>query len=461
MSHQGYRVLVFGGAKGMGLWIADFLARSGHEITIADIDKETPKIAVTRNFKGVVLTKGDRYLTPVLTNDGYCDCDVAVIAVTINVTPDVIRQVGPRLRAGSLLMDVTSVKNPAMQAMDEAASPGVGVLGTHPMFGPDALSFFGQTCIIVPSQIHPPERWLEWWTHLLKQEGALYTTSTAEKHDQMMLVVQVLLHYVLICFGMALPMVGVNLNQADSFKSPMYEITMGLVSRIFSQPPDTYYWIQKHPDGETVRNLFIQCSNKICDTFKKSTLPQYNKLRLDIREAIGETNVAAYSSIAAAIIRERANQRKTLLKAEGKTTCIENVESKKIHYGIVREVSPNAVTIETLIKNRETVQISLKKARLLSPEETNKWKLQCLPLKRMTLSFLAPQEANPQVITSLASNRFGVEKVAVVDIYSSPKIMTGKKKITLAITVTTDQEGEAAYSEIRKLLEGIGCVMIL
>jgi len=108
----------------MGLWIANFLARSDNDITIADIYEKTPEIAEEMGFfKGYVL-KGDD-LTPVLADDGYFDYHIAVIATTINNTPDVIRRVGPRLRPGSLLMDITSIKGPAMKAMDEAAGSEV------------------------------------------------------------------------------------------------------------------------------------------------------------------------------------------------------------------------------------------------------------------------------------------------------------------------------------------------
>ncbi len=442
----------------MGLWIANFLARSGHDIIIADIYEKTLEIAKEHNFIGVIL-KGDD-LTSVPVKGGYFDCDVAVIAVTINVTPDVIRQVGPQLRPGSLLMDITSIKGPAMKAMDEAVGSNVSVLGTHPMFGPDALSFLGQTCVLIPSQSHPSEQWLKWWLDLLEQEHALHIISTAEEHDQMMLAVQVLLHYVLICFGATLPKIGVNLNQVNKFKSPLYEIMVGLISRILSQPPETYYWIQKNPYGEKIRDLFIRCSNEISDTLKGNSFLQYDKLRLGIREDIGETNIAAFSSVAATIMRDRAYQKKTLLETEGKIVCIENVESHKIHYGRIRKITPDIVTIEKLNKKGEIVTVSLKKARLLNPEEINKWKLQNLRMKAKQLSFMVAKEADANYIAGLVSNRSNIAEVAVIDDYSDSEKMIGKKKITLVIEVINDIEGETAYFEIQNLLRGIGCFIL-
>lgn len=459
MHNKKSRIIIFGGARGMGLWIANFFARSGHEIIIADIYKKTLDVAKNKGYKGIVLKAND--LTPILDNNGYCDYDVAVVAVTINITPALIRRLAPKMKPGSLLMDITSVKEPAMKAMDDNVPPGVGVLGTHPMFGPDANSFFGRTCVTVPGQIHPPGRWLEWWERLLKQEGALNVTSTAEEHDQMMLLIQVLLHYLLICFGAVITKCGIDLDRANLFKSPMYEIMLAMISRLISQSHDTYYWIQKNPNGERIRNLFIQYSNDIGKMLKKITPSQFDKLLTNMKDSIGWTNVKISSVVAATIIRERFTQEKSLLQAEGEIACIENIETEKIHYGYIKEVAMDNVTIEELNKRGERVKISRKKVRLLDDREANNWKLQNLRTKSKQLSFITVEETNTDFLADFISKWLSVVRVRVIDDYSDSEKMMGKKKITLLIEVINDNEGEKAYSEIKKLLEGIGCSILL
>ena len=57
----------------------------------------------------------------------------------------------PRLKAGATVFDVVSTKTRAMTAMLAHAPDGVGVLGTHPLFGPAVPDVIGQTFMMVPT----------------------------------------------------------------------------------------------------------------------------------------------------------------------------------------------------------------------------------------------------------------------------------------------------------------------
>ncbi|MCH7801347.1 MAG: prephenate dehydrogenase/arogenate dehydrogenase family protein [Chloroflexi bacterium] len=73
--------------------------------------------------------------------------DVVVISVPIEVTEEVVRQVGPHVRDGALLMDVTSIKAGPLEAMLE--STAASVVGTHPLFGPSVHSLQGQRIVLL------------------------------------------------------------------------------------------------------------------------------------------------------------------------------------------------------------------------------------------------------------------------------------------------------------------------
>ncbi|MHC4129805.1 MAG: prephenate dehydrogenase/arogenate dehydrogenase family protein [Planctomycetota bacterium] len=76
--------------------------------------------------------------------------DVVLISVPIDVTVDVIRRLGPRVRNDALLMDVTSIKTGPVEAMLAACQ--AEVVGTHPLFGPSVHSLQGQRIVVTPAR---------------------------------------------------------------------------------------------------------------------------------------------------------------------------------------------------------------------------------------------------------------------------------------------------------------------
>jgi len=86
-------VAVIGGRRGMGQCIAQLFGDLGHAVMIADLDTA---------------------LTP---DEAAAVADVVIVAVPIDVTEDVIRRIGPRVRPEALLMDVTSIKTGPLRAM--------------------------------------------------------------------------------------------------------------------------------------------------------------------------------------------------------------------------------------------------------------------------------------------------------------------------------------------------------
>ena len=103
-------VAIIGGAGAMGRCVAELFGDLGHTVMIADLD--------TR-------------LTPA---EAAAVADVVVMSVPIDVTVDVIRELGPRVREDALLMDVTSIKAAPLRAMLDCSR--ASVVGTHPLSAP-------------------------------------------------------------------------------------------------------------------------------------------------------------------------------------------------------------------------------------------------------------------------------------------------------------------------------------
>jgi chorismate mutase/prephenate dehydrogenase len=208
-------VAVIGASGQMGRLLCGLFADLGHAVMAADLDTD---------------------LSP---QEAAAFADVVVISVPIEATLEVIRDIGPRVRAEALLMDVTSIKGPPVAAMLKCTKASVA--GTHPLFGPSVHSLQGQRIVLCPGR---GEAWLNWLAGMLRARGLTVEQTSAEEHDRAMAAVQVLTHYATEVAGAAMAELGVPLAETLRFTSPVYLMEILMTARHFAQSPDLYASIQ-------------------------------------------------------------------------------------------------------------------------------------------------------------------------------------------------------------------------
>ncbi|HXV14101.1 MAG TPA: bifunctional chorismate mutase/prephenate dehydrogenase [Candidatus Krumholzibacteria bacterium] len=228
-------VAVIGGRGAMGACMARLFADLGHAVMIADLDTElTPEVAAR-------------------------EADVVVISVPIDATVDVIRRIGPLVRADALFMDVTSIKTAPMQAM--LASTRASVVGTHPLFGPSVHSLQGQRVALTTGR---GDEWTRWLTQMLEARGLTVVETTPEAHDRAMAVVQVLTHFSTEVAGATMAKLGVPLEATLPFTSPIYLMELLMTARHFAQSPDLYASIQmSNPETARVTEAFARTAEEM------------------------------------------------------------------------------------------------------------------------------------------------------------------------------------------------------
>lgn len=138
--------------------------------------------------------------------------DVVVLAVPISRMQEVLAQINPHLKTGSLVMDVCSVKERPIQWMQERLPEDIDILGTHPMFGPDsaAESLQGRKIVLCRVRIGP-ERYEKIRSYLASRGLAVIEASAAE-HDRQIAVSLALTHFV----GRALAGMGAKPQEIDT-----------------------------------------------------------------------------------------------------------------------------------------------------------------------------------------------------------------------------------------------------
>ena len=273
------RLLILGGTGETGSWFARYFKDKGFDVAVWGPSGKTD----------VAARLGVRYATDMIKEAG--QSDIVLLSVPIEKTVDVIHKVAPRMRPGSLLMDVTSLKSEPMKAMIKHAPQSVAVIGTHPMFGPTMPTLKGQTIILTPA-VGRSETWLPRIRSLFESDGASIEVLDPEEHDEIMAVVQALTHFAYIGIGATLQALDFDVEKSRKFMSPVYEIMIDFVGRILDQNPELYASIQKNPKAMKVRQTFIGECMRLSEKADSGDLDGFKKIMREAAGHFGQTHEA-------------------------------------------------------------------------------------------------------------------------------------------------------------------------
>ena len=207
----GAKILLVGGGGSMGRLFARWFTASGYEVRVLEV--------------------GDWDRVAELCSG----LDMALVSVPIDTTVNIITRLVPHLPKDCILADLTSIKEPSVNAMlDNFSGP---VLGFHPMFGPDTPTMERQIMVVTPGREGPEDRWP---AEQFAAWGGVVVRASAAEHDEIMAVVQALRHFATFTFGRFLYQRRINLNRTLEFSSPIYRLELDMVGRLFAQDPELY-----------------------------------------------------------------------------------------------------------------------------------------------------------------------------------------------------------------------------
>lgn len=423
-------VAVIGGTRGLGNWIANFLKKKECQVTITG----------RNNLMGEAIASKMKLSYTSDNVKAVSQAEVVVVAVPIEVTPQTIKEIAPHLQEGSLLVDVTSVKEVPAEIMLEHAPEGVEVLPTHPMFGPRIRSLEGQVIVLTP---HIKGKWYPKVLKFLESEQARILETTPEIHDRMMSIVQGLTHFAYICIASTIERMEVDIKESRKFSSPIYNLMLDMIARIVAQNPYLYYSIQ-------TQNRYI---HEVHETF----LETFNHLKSLIDDENQEGFVKAMSSAAKHLddlesALGRSDKAITALNAEvthlkesiGQEVGLRHMYSQKIHIGVLEELNPDFV----MLKDRnKIIRLKLSNVEVLTAEEIRQWKTDNMPLKTFDVSVIFPENSKPDLIARNIEKIEGVVQAKVIDVYHGQQIPEGWISITITYQVVD--------SELRREVENI------
>jgi prephenate dehydrogenase len=123
-------------------------------------------------------------------------CDAIFLCVAISSIEAVLEKLVPVLRNGSVVLDTCSVKVYPVEVMARTVPPGVEIIATHPMFGPDSArdGVAGQPLVFSPIRCAAATR--ARWEGEFRDMGLRLIEMSAEEHDREAAYTQGVTHFV-------------------------------------------------------------------------------------------------------------------------------------------------------------------------------------------------------------------------------------------------------------------------
>ena len=323
-----FRVLVVGGAGGMGRWCAGLFNNAGFDVCISSRQDVTE---LARSMSVCVSRPEEAG-----------EFDIVVLSVPMTAIDEVASVVAPRMRHGSLLMDLSSLKKMPVETMLRHAPPAVEVIGAHPLFGPESGGK-GRTVVLVPTK--RSKRWLPILKDLFEEEGLHVTTATAEEHDMRMAVAQALTHFMYVAWGRALERLNINIKAMDEYGTPVYELTRELAGRVLSNDPELYALIQSTPEAGEVRQAYVDACLELSLFIGAGETGRFVEAFESAAAHYGDTEGAKKRSDR--IMRKAIEDRLFVLDAIGAERAFKVECEPHAVYGIIKKASRDDFVLET------------------------------------------------------------------------------------------------------------------
>ena len=371
--------------------------------------------------------------------------DILIISVPIQNTEDVIREVAPFMKEGSVMIDVTSIKEGPSRTMAEVVGDNVDYIPTHPIFGPRTTRLDNQVIVLTPDK---KGEWYERVYSYLDSKNMRIIETTAEKHDYMMSIVQVLTHFSFISTASTIEKLKVDLTETEDYESPIYNLMIDLIARIVSQNPYLTYNIQSmNENGPKIRNTFTEAAMELRDVINSGDGEKFVEIANKATKHMGDIkNALGRSDKAIAALNYEYTYLNRLI---GHEVGLKHIYSGKIHIGILESVDGKTAVLRN---GNKTKKLRIANIRVLLKKELYEWKIKNLDKKTESISCVFPKNANSKVIEDTVRDMKNIIDIRLVDVYDGPQIDDDHISLTFEVTALYNEDIE----KVIRLFTGFG-----
>ena len=428
---------IIGGTDGLGKTLIYYF-RDEFEVYITGTDhKKGRKIAKELNVQYIESNAG-------LANIS----DILVIAVPIQFTSDVIREVAPFMKSGTLMVDVTSVKEEPSKTMAEALPDNVEYIPTHPVFGPRTTRLDNQVIVLTADK---KGKWYPKVYNYLAGKNMRIIETTAEKHDFMMSIVQVLTHFSFISTASAIEKLKVDLTESEDYESPIYNLMIDMIARIVAQNPYLTYNIQSmNNNGPKIRNTFADAVVELRDVINNKDEDKFVEIAIKATKHMGDiTNALGRSDKA---IGALSYEYSYLNESIGEEVGLKHIYSGRIHVGILESIDGKTAVLKD---GNKIKKLRIANIRILLPEELHQWKIENMKTKTESISCVFPKNVNIDIIQKTVLMHDNLLDIRLTDAYNGPQIDDNFISLTFTVTALTKDDIE----QVKELFTGFGGVI--
>jgi len=439
------RITVVGGCGSMGRWIVNqLLETGGFQVTVADPD-EIEGLRLARTI-GVNYEKDNKRAA--------AESDIVIVSVPVENTPQVIAEVAPCMKEGSLLMDIASVKTEAVSAMLKHAPQDVELVSLHPMFGPRIRDVRGQVVILIPVRTG---KWFSLVKGFLEKKGFEVVETSVQNHDRMMSIVQGLTHFTSMVFAGVIREMNIDLKQSRRFSSPVYNVFLPIVYRVICQNPELYAQLQVHnPHVLEVQEEFItQAVNLYVETKTRNVKGIVEHVASSCKHFASTESSTTLLSISDRMVSTMQRDKNILESLVGRKVCLENVQTGRIHVGVLKSISADTIEIEE--SRKKTVSLSLFNVMLLDEKATMETRRSLFGESSLDFSVMLPAEFEHEFCREILE-RFMPEasRIEVLETYVGEQIPKGFKSVTIRVYFPRDEDPKEVRLKTESLLKKLG-----
>ena len=256
--------------------------------------------------------------------------------------------------------------------------------------------------------------------------------TTAQKHDYMMSIVQVLTHFSFISTASAIEKLKVDLSETEDYESPIYNLMIDLIARIVAQNPYLTF-------AESVIELRDVINEKDEDKFVEIAI-QATKHMGDITNALGRSDKA---------ISALSNEYSSLLNSIGKEVGLKHIYSGKVHVGILENVDNKTATLK---RGSKIKKLRIANIQILQDNELYQWKLDNMNKVTRSISCVFSKNVHVETIQKTVENFHNIIDIKLIDAYNGPQIPDDSISLTFEVTSLTKE----AIDNVEKLFVGFG-----
>ena len=430
------KVGIIGGTRGLGKTMAWYLKDFDFDVTVTGRDSIVG--AQVSEEIGVKYSSNNKKIVQ--------DSDIIIISVPISSTESVIEELAPFMKDGSLMMDVTSVKEGPSYKMKECLNDRVEFIPTHPVFGPRTTDLKGQIIVLTPLE---KGKWYPRVYKFLEEKGMRIIETSPEHHDDMMGVVQVLTHFSYISTASAIEKLQVDIKDTENYESPIYNLMIDTIARIVSQNPHLTYSIQhENKRGEKIRQALFDSMSELKEALSKEDEDEFVNIALKATKHMGDIQAALGRSDKA--INALTQEYNVFLQSIGCEVGLKHIYSDTIHVGTIKEIDLDFLYLED--KNGKVKRLKISNVERLSEEELFEWKINNEKIHSIDISAIFNRKSNPHIIKDTLKTVEDIIDVEIIDIYKGEPIKENQISYTFNIKALDKESIENCVN----LLKGFG-----